>query len=264
MLTSTIPVAGAAPAQSSLRNAAEARTDLFGARLSGVNAPRGEPCAACVEPGGLRVYRADGSAIAGRLTIESDGLACCASGADGLSKRACHAVQRAGANHRSGSFITARVERGATRCEGPAPLPRRPRHGALSQWKQRENSRRLASQIQRCATLSRRASIGLSPLFVGAPRKCAMAPDRRAAYRRFAFDRFFAALRGAFLAVVFFAFLAFAFFATFLAAFFAFLAMPWLLCSHGNEPQYVFNMSCASTYATEKIRRDESATATHA
>jgi hypothetical protein len=78
-------------------------------------------------------------------------------------------------------------------------------------------------------------------------------------YRRFAF-RFFAALRGAFFAV-FLAFLAFDFFATFLAAFFAFLAMPWLLVSTATQPQYFLNMSCASTFASEKIHRAESATA---
>ena len=74
-------------------------------------------------------------------------------------------------------------------------------------------------------------------------------------YRRFAF---LAVLRGAFLA----AFLRPPFLA-FLATFFAFLAMPWLLYSHGNEPQYVFILTCASTNALENISRDEFATRSH-
>jgi hypothetical protein len=74
-------------------------------------------------------------------------------------------------------------------------------------------------------------------------------------YRRFAF---LAVLRGAFLAAFLRppAFLAFAF----LAIFLAFLAMPWLLCSHGDEPQYVVILSCARKIVTEKISRGEFAT----
>jgi hypothetical protein len=74
-------------------------------------------------------------------------------------------------------------------------------------------------------------------------------------YRRFAF---LAVLRGAFLAAFLRpgAFLAFAF----LATFFAFFAMPWLLYSHGDEPQYVFILSRATIIVTQKISRDHFAT----
>jgi hypothetical protein len=111
--------AGAAAAQTAILTAAEVRTELFGVRLSGVNEVLGAPWEECIEPGGRTVYRFAGTVMEGRLTIESDGLACFAYADDGFAQRSCFAVRREGANYRFDSFVTTRVARGVLRCEGP-------------------------------------------------------------------------------------------------------------------------------------------------
>jgi hypothetical protein len=113
---------GAAAAQSPVLSAAEARSELFGVRLSGVIEGSGEPWEECIEPAGRTVYRFAGRSIEGRLSIDPDGSACFTYADDGYTQRSCFVVRRAGANYRFDEFVTRRVERGVTRCAGGSGL----------------------------------------------------------------------------------------------------------------------------------------------
>ncbi len=109
---------GAATAQNLVLSAAEARAELLGVRLSGVHEEIGAPWEECIEPSGRTVYRFIGETIEGRLNIGPDGSACFAYADDGFKQRSCFAVRREGANYRFDEFVTRRVERGVSRCEG--------------------------------------------------------------------------------------------------------------------------------------------------
>jgi hypothetical protein len=111
--------AAAPSAQSPVLSAEEARAELFGVRLSGVIDGLGAPC---IEPGGCTVYRFAGESVEGRLSIDPDGSACFTYADDGFTERSCFAVRREGANYRFDEFVTRRVERGVTRCEGESGL----------------------------------------------------------------------------------------------------------------------------------------------
>lgn len=115
--------AGAAAAQSLVLNAAEARAELFGVRLSGVHEGLDDaPWEECIEPSGRTVYRFVGETLEGRLNIEPDGAACFAYADDGYRQRSCYAVRREGSNYRFDQFVTRHIERGVRRCEGGAGL----------------------------------------------------------------------------------------------------------------------------------------------
>ena len=111
-------VAGAATAQNAVLSAREARAELFGVRLSGVNEGISASWTECIEPTGRTVYDYLGTRREGRLTITEDGRACFAYADTNFSSPTCFVVAREGANYRFGSFVTERVERGIERCDG--------------------------------------------------------------------------------------------------------------------------------------------------
>lgn len=110
--------AGVAGAQSARLSAEQARAELLGVRLVGVQETTGAPWEECIEPSGRTVYRFAGVVMEGRLEIEADGAACFAYADTGFRRRSCFAVLREGANYRFDVFVTVRVERGVTSCPG--------------------------------------------------------------------------------------------------------------------------------------------------
>jgi len=120
--------AGAATAQNSVLSTDEIRAELFGVRLTGVNDGFvGVPWEECIDPTGATRYRFGAVQDQGRLSVDEAGLACFAylSGS-----RSCFVVAREGGNYRFGSFVTTRVERGVTSCEGGANISRAPSSAA--------------------------------------------------------------------------------------------------------------------------------------
>jgi hypothetical protein len=118
--------AGAAAAQTARLTADEARAELFGVELAGVNETFGDEWSECIEPGGRTLYRRGGEVQEGRLEITSDGEACFTYRGDPYSS--CFAVLREGANYRFDAFVTRVVRRGVTSCGSAADAY--VRHGA--------------------------------------------------------------------------------------------------------------------------------------
>ncbi|MEZ5960320.1 MAG: hypothetical protein R3C30_07810 [Hyphomonadaceae bacterium] len=109
-----VSVAGIAAAQTARLSAAEARRELYGVELAGVNEASGEEWSECIEPRGRTVYRIAGEVQEGRLEIRPDGQACFNYPPD--SDWSCFGVTREGENYRFDEFITRTVRRGVREC----------------------------------------------------------------------------------------------------------------------------------------------------
>jgi hypothetical protein len=106
--------AGIAAAQTVRLTAEEARRELFGVELAGVNESLGDEWTECIEPGGRTVYRRGGDVQEGRLEIRPDGQACFNYPPD--TYQSCFAVTRENENYRFDDFITRTVRRGVREC----------------------------------------------------------------------------------------------------------------------------------------------------
>jgi hypothetical protein len=108
--------ASAAAAQTARLTADEARIELYGVELAGVNETEGDEWSECIEPEGRTVYRRGGEVKEGRLEIASDGQACFTYRGDTYTS--CFVVEREGENYRFDDFITRVVRRGVSHCAG--------------------------------------------------------------------------------------------------------------------------------------------------
>jgi hypothetical protein len=106
--------AGIATAQTQRLTAAEARAELYGVELSGVNESQGDSWSECIEPSGRTVYTRFGERHEGRLEINEDGQACFNYPPD--TYWSCFDVVREGENYRFESFVTRVVRRDVTHC----------------------------------------------------------------------------------------------------------------------------------------------------
>ena len=109
-----VSVASIAAAQSARLTAEEARRELFGVELIGVNETAGDEWRECIEPSGRTVFRRGDESLEGRLDIRPNGQACFNYGP--LGGQACFEVVREGANYRFGDFVTRSVRRGVREC----------------------------------------------------------------------------------------------------------------------------------------------------
>jgi hypothetical protein len=109
-----VSVAGIAAAQTARLTAEEARRELYGVELAGVNESAGDEWRECIEPGGRTVYERGGERQEGRLEIRPDGLACFQYPPD--TYWSCFSVAREGENYRFNDFITRTVRRGVRDC----------------------------------------------------------------------------------------------------------------------------------------------------
>jgi hypothetical protein len=64
-----VSAAGIAVAQTARLTAEEARRELYGVELAGVNESAGDEWRECIEPGGRTVYRRGGEILEGRRTL---------------------------------------------------------------------------------------------------------------------------------------------------------------------------------------------------
>jgi hypothetical protein len=106
--------AGVAAAQTALLTAEQARAELFGVELAGVNESFGDAWRECIEPSGRTVYERGGERREGRLEIRPDGQACFNYPPDAYWS--CFGVAREGENYRFDAFVTRTVRRGVARC----------------------------------------------------------------------------------------------------------------------------------------------------
>ena len=109
-----VSVAGIAAAQTARLTAAEARRELFGVELAGVNESAGDEWRECIEPGGRTVYQRGSERLAGRLEIRPDGQACFNYPPE--TAWSCFGVVREGQNYRFDDFVTRTVRRGVREC----------------------------------------------------------------------------------------------------------------------------------------------------
>jgi hypothetical protein len=109
-----VSAAGIAVAQAARLTAEEARRELYGVELAGVNESAGDEWRECIEPGGRTVYRRGGEILEGRLEIRPDGQACFNYPPD--SDWSCFGVIREGENYRLDDFVTRTVRRGVREC----------------------------------------------------------------------------------------------------------------------------------------------------
>lgn len=114
IVLAVVSAAGIAAAQTARLTAEEARAELFGVELAGVNESAGDEWTECIEPGGRTVYRRGGEVQEGRLEIRPDGQACFNYPPD--TYESCFAVTREGENYRFDAFITRTVRRGVREC----------------------------------------------------------------------------------------------------------------------------------------------------
>ncbi|MGE0663258.1 MAG: hypothetical protein AB7H66_08165 [Hyphomonadaceae bacterium] len=105
---------GIAAAQTVRLTAEEARAELFGVELSGVNESFGDSWRECIEPSGRTVYERGDEVREGRLEIRPDGQACFNYPPD--TYWSCFNVDREGDNYRFDSFVTHTVRRGVRAC----------------------------------------------------------------------------------------------------------------------------------------------------
>lgn len=115
IVLAAVSVAGIAAAQTARLTAEEARRELFGVELAGVNEAEGDKWRECIEPGGRTVYERGGDVVEGRLEIRPDGQACFNYPPE--TGWSCFDVVREGPNYRFDSFLTRTVRRGVSRCE---------------------------------------------------------------------------------------------------------------------------------------------------
>lgn len=109
----TVSAVGIAAAQTAL-TAEEARRELFGVELSGVNESYGDDWRECIERSGRTVYERGGVLKEGRLEIRPDGQACFNYPPDAYWS--CFSVVREGENYRFNAFVTRTIRRGVTDC----------------------------------------------------------------------------------------------------------------------------------------------------
>ncbi len=109
-----VSAAGIAAAQTARLTADEARLELFGVELAGVNETYGDEWRECIEPSGRTVYRRGDERVEGQLEIRPDGQACFNYPPDAAWN--CFNVMREGENYRFGSFVTRTVHRGVREC----------------------------------------------------------------------------------------------------------------------------------------------------
>ena len=109
-----VSVAGIAAAQTARLTAAEARRELFGVELTGVNETYGDEWRECIEPSGRTVYERHGERVEGRLEIRPDGQACFNYPPE--ASWSCFGVAREGGNYRFDDFLTRTVRRGVRDC----------------------------------------------------------------------------------------------------------------------------------------------------
>lgn len=114
LVLAVVSAAGIATAQTARLSAEEARRELFGVELAGVNEVVGDEWTECIEPSGRTVYRRGGEVQEGRLEIRPDGQACFQYPPD--AHWSCFAVTREGGNYRFDSFITRTVRRDVREC----------------------------------------------------------------------------------------------------------------------------------------------------
>jgi hypothetical protein len=105
---------GIAAAQTARLTADEARRELFGVELAGVNESFGDDWRECIEPSGRTVYERGDDVREGRLEIRPDGQACFNYPPD--TYWSCFAVDREGDGYRFDSFVTRTVRRGVREC----------------------------------------------------------------------------------------------------------------------------------------------------
>ncbi|MGD9967112.1 MAG: hypothetical protein AB7T59_11365 [Hyphomonadaceae bacterium] len=106
--------AGIAVAQTVRLTPEEARRELFGVELAGVNESFGDDWRECIEPSGRTVYERGAEVREGRLEIRPDGQACFNYPPD--TYWSCFDVAREGDNYRFDSFVTRTVRRGVRDC----------------------------------------------------------------------------------------------------------------------------------------------------
>lgn len=106
--------ASIAAAQTARLTAEEARRELLGVELAGVNETYGDEWRECIEPGGRTVYQRGDERIEGRLQIRPDGQACFRYTSE--SGWNCFSVLREGENYRFDDFVTRTVRRGVREC----------------------------------------------------------------------------------------------------------------------------------------------------
>lgn len=111
-----VSAAGVAAAQTARLTAEEARRELYGVELAGVNEAFGDEWSECIEPGGRTVYRRGDEVQEGRLEIRPDGQACFNYPPD--TYWSCFDVTREGENYRFDDFVTRTVRRGVRECGG--------------------------------------------------------------------------------------------------------------------------------------------------
>jgi hypothetical protein len=104
-----------AAAQAAHLSADEARRELYGVELAGVNESAGDQWRECIEPSGRTVYERAGVVQEGRLEIRPDGQACFNYPPDAYWS--CFNVVREGENYRFDAFVTRVVRRGVDHCE---------------------------------------------------------------------------------------------------------------------------------------------------
>jgi hypothetical protein len=110
-----VTATGIAAAQSVRLTADEARRELFGVELAGVNEAYGDNWRECIEPSGRTVYERGGEIREGRLEIRPDGRACFNYPPDAYWS--CFHAYSDGENYRFDAFVTRTIRRGVTRCE---------------------------------------------------------------------------------------------------------------------------------------------------
>lgn len=109
-----VAVAGIASAQTARLTAEQARAELFGVELAGVNESVGDEWRECIEPSGRTVYDRGGERREGRLEIRPDGQACFNYPPE--TQWSCFGVEREGENYRFDAFVTRTIRRGVREC----------------------------------------------------------------------------------------------------------------------------------------------------
>jgi hypothetical protein len=95
------------------------RKELFGVRLTGIVVQTGTPWSECIEPNGRTLYRIEGGAREGRLTITDEAQACFTYPETGKS---CFRGQRSPRGYLfysvggGATFSVTKVERGVKEC----------------------------------------------------------------------------------------------------------------------------------------------------
>ena len=114
IVLAVVSAAGIAAAQTARLSAEQARAELFGVELAGVNESVGDEWRECIEPTGRTVYERGGERLEGRLEIRPDGQACFNYPPE--TQWSCFSVAREGDNYRFDDFITRTIRRDVRQC----------------------------------------------------------------------------------------------------------------------------------------------------